>query len=109
MTTFGHLICPMAVFMESLELLRRWGVRLRRARLARNDTMNVFGQRLGVSEGTVRDMERGKPTVQLGTWMDAFEALDRLGDLENALEPRESLIELARQPKLRQRARRRLA
>ena len=86
----------MAQFIESIELLRSWGARLRRARLERNDTMRVFGERLGVSESTVRDMERGAPTVQIGTWMNAFAVLDRMADLERALEPQESLIDRAR-------------
>jgi transcriptional regulator with XRE-family HTH domain len=86
----------MAEFSESVAALRSWGARLRSARLARNDTMRVFSQRLGVSESTVRDMERGAPTVQIGTWLNAFAVLDRIGDLEHALEPRESLIDRAR-------------
>lgn len=59
--------------------------------------MKVFAARIGVSEGTVRDMERGAPTVQVGTWLNAFAALDRLDELSGALEVRESLIERARQ------------
>lgn len=97
----------MVEFSESAHLLSQWGARLRQARLARNDTMRVFAERLGVSESTVRDMERGAPTVQVGTWMNAFAVLDRLQDLERALEPRESLIDRARAPAPRLRARKR--
>lgn len=98
----------MATFSESADLLRSWGERLRGARLGRNDTMRIFGQRLGVSESTVRDMERGAPTVQIGTWLNAFAVLDRIADLEGALEARESLIDRARlsQRPARARARR---
>jgi transcriptional regulator with XRE-family HTH domain len=99
----------MAQFPESADVLVSWGERLRRARLDRNDTMRVFGQRLGVSESTVRDMERGAPTVQIGTWMNAFAVLDRIADVEGALEPRESLIDRARLASPRARARPRRA
>ena len=54
------------------EILSELGRRLRAARIERNDTMDVFAQRLGVSVGTVRAMERGssgrfhmKPGVEL--------------------------------------------
>lgn len=93
--------------IEARRLLASWGERLRRARLARNDTMAVFAERIGVSERTVRAMERGLPTVQIGTWLDAFWVLDELPALEKLLEPRESLIERARREEstgVRQRA-----
>ncbi|HEV7135162.1 MAG TPA: helix-turn-helix domain-containing protein [Steroidobacteraceae bacterium] len=72
------------------------GRRLRRARLERNDSMAVFAQRLGVSEQTVRAMERGLPRVQIGTWLDALWVLDELEPLDRLLEKRESLLDLAR-------------
>ncbi|MHB1815303.1 MAG: helix-turn-helix domain-containing protein [Steroidobacteraceae bacterium] len=81
---------------ESRAALRSLGDRLRRSRLARNDTMAIFAQRLGVSEQTVRAMERGQPTVQVGIWLDALWVLDDLQAVEKLLESRESLIELAR-------------
>jgi len=92
---------------ETGRLLTSWGERLRRARLARNDTMAVFAERIGVSERTVRAMERGLPTVQIGTWLDALWVLDELEPLAKLLEPRESLIERARREEsagMRQRA-----
>jgi transcriptional regulator with XRE-family HTH domain len=82
--------------MEVIRLLRTWGERLRDARIERNDSMKVFGARIGASEGTVRDMERGARTVQIGTWLNALSALDRLEELGGVLEPRESLIDRAR-------------
>lgn len=94
---------------EAETLLRELGKRLRAARLERNDTMAVFAERLGVSERTVRAMERGMPTVQIGTWLDALWILDRLDELDRVLESRESLIERARAERAprRQRASRR--
>jgi len=81
---------------EASASLRSLGERLRRARLARNDTMAIFAERLGVSEQTVRAMERGQPTVQVGIWLDALWVLDDLQAVEKLLESRESLVELAR-------------
>ena len=86
----------MVEFTETAPLLRTWGERLRHARIERNDSMKVFGARIGASEGTVRDMERGARTVQIGTWLNALAALDRLDELNGVLAPHESLIERAR-------------
>lgn len=97
---------------ETQDLLNALGRRLRRARLERNDTMAVFSERLGVSERTVRAMERGLPTVQIGTWLTALWLLDALQPLDRLLEPRDSLLDLARREsrtKQRQRASRRRA
>lgn len=86
----------MVQFLETTRLLQLLGERLRRARIERNDSMKVFAARIGASEGTLRDMERGARTVQIGTWLNALSALDRLDDVNAVLEPRESLIERAR-------------
>lgn len=77
-------------------LLELLAGRLRTARVARNDTMEVFAERLGVSTGTVRAMERGSSTVAIGAWLNALWALDRLAELERVLQPRPSLLDAAR-------------
>jgi transcriptional regulator with XRE-family HTH domain len=89
--------------------LKALGTRLHAARLDRNDTMATFAERLGVSERTVRAMEHGLPTVQIGTWLAALSMLDALAPLERILEPEASLLERARKAHLprRQRASRR--
>ncbi len=72
--------------------------------------MAVFAQRIGVSEQTVRSMERGVPTVQIGTWLEALWVLDALEPLDHLLEKRESLLDIARREesaRQRQRASRR--
>ena len=81
---------------ETTEPLAQLGRRLRDARLARNDTMAVFGVRLGVSERTVRAMERGAATVQIGTWVAALWILDRLDGLDALIASRDSLLDRAR-------------
>ena len=91
------------------ELLAELGGRLRAARIERNDTMEVFAQRLGVSVGTVRAMERGAPTVQVGAWLNALWVLNQLDAITHVLEPKESLLDRFRvqEKRRRQRASRR--
>lgn len=86
----------MAQVVETRRALKALGGRLRRARLERNDSMAIFAQRIGVSEQTVRAMERGVPTVQIGTWLEALWALDELEPLDRLLERRESILDRAR-------------
>jgi transcriptional regulator with XRE-family HTH domain len=89
---------------EVSEILAGLGSRLRAARIERNDTMEVFAERLGVSVGTVRAMERGVPTVQVGAWLNALWILNELDTLTHVLEPRESLLDRVRaQEKARRR------
>ena len=90
---------------ESKKLLALLAARLRAERLARNDTMAVFAERIGVSLGTVRAMERGSPTVQVGAWCNALWVLDRLTDLEQVLQPRSSLLDRAREARKSRRQR----
>ena len=94
---------------EQRQHLSELGIRLKSLRLARNDTMAVFAQRLGVSAGTLRAMEHGTATVQIGAWVKALWVLDHLDDLNGVLAQKESLLEQARSPRtrLRQRASRR--
>ena len=94
---------------ESTATLRELGLRLRNARLERNDSMAIFAERLGVSERTVRAMEQGLPTVHVGVWLNALWVLDALEPITRILEPQESLLDRARNlhKPLRQRASRR--
>ncbi len=91
------------------QYLSELGIRLKTLRLTRNDTMAVFAQRIGVSAGTLRAMEHGTATVQIGAWVKALWVLDRLDDLNGVLAQKASLLEQARAPRtrIRQRASRR--
>ena len=96
----------MAEVTETRKMLTALGRRLRRARLERNDSMAIFAERIGVSEQTIRSMERGLPTVQVGTWLEALWVLNELEPLDGLLEKRESPLDLARrQESARQRQR----
>jgi transcriptional regulator with XRE-family HTH domain len=94
---------------ESVAALRDLGLRLRNARLERNDSMAIFAERLGVSERTVRAMEKGLPTVHVGVWFNALWVLDALESVAGILQPQESLLDRARNMRKprRQRASRR--
>src|SRR6266567_6358559 len=94
---------------EQQQHLSELGIRLKSLRLARNDTMTVFAERLGVSAGTLRAMEHGTATVQIGAWVKALWVLDHLDGLSGVLAQKQSLLEQARAPRtrLRQRASRR--
>jgi hypothetical protein len=55
-------------------------------------------------------MEQGRPTVQIGTWVNALFILEALDSLTHVLEMRESLLDRARNARpQRQRASRRSA
>lgn len=101
-----------AVTQPSLELAQL-GARLRAARIARDESMQLFAQRIGISVPTLRAMERGADTVQIKHWANALWALDRLQDLTAVLTAADSPLDRARQqaqqPRPRQRARRRMA
>jgi transcriptional regulator with XRE-family HTH domain len=86
-------------------LLVRLGERLRSARLARDESMATFAQRIGVSVPTLRAMEHGADTVAIKHWVNALWALDRLGDLAAVLEPAESVLDLARRARAPRRRR----
>ena len=90
---------------EQQQHLSELGNRLKSLRLARNDTMAIFAQRLGVSAGTVRAMEHGTATVQIGAWVKALWVLDHLDDLNGVLAQKESLLDQARAPRNRSRQR----
>jgi transcriptional regulator with XRE-family HTH domain len=56
---------------EAGDALRVLGQQIRRARLARNDTVIVTAGRLGVSPTTYQAIERGAPGTAIGTVFNA--------------------------------------
>lgn len=87
--------------------LKRLGARLREARLARNEPQSRFAARIGVSIPTLRRLEQGDATTQIGHWLEALEVLGRRDELDALLAPAASLFDASVVPKTRQRARRR--
>ena len=89
-------------------LLQMLGDRLRAERLARNESQSRFAARIGVSVPTLRRMEQGDASAQIGHWLTALTLLGRIADAEALLAPRYSLFDAAAQAEkpVRQRARR---
>lgn len=81
------------LFLESDKSLLDLGQRLRALRVQRNETQAVFSARIGVAVPTLRDMEQGKPTVQIGAWVNAIWALGRLSDLDPLLAVRTNIFD----------------
>jgi hypothetical protein len=61
--------------------------------------MRLFADRIGVSIPTLRAMERGAETIQIGFWAKALWALDQLQHLDALLKPSGSLLDRARAEK----------
>ena len=72
--------------------LSELGSRLKAERLRRNEPQARFAARIGVSVPTLRKMESGDPTVQIGYWSTALGILDRSGDLDAILASPEDLF-----------------
>ncbi len=81
------------LFIESDKALLELGQRLRALRVQRNETQAVFAARIGVAVPTLRDMEQGKPSVQIGAWVNAIWALGRLSDLDPVLAVRTNIFD----------------
>jgi len=56
--------------------LKRLGNDLKDARRRRRIKAELMAERLGVTRATLDRMERGEPTVSIGTYMNAIYALD---------------------------------
>jgi len=99
------------MFSENIQsILQQLGDRLRAERLARNESQTRFAARIGVSVPTLRRMEQGDATAQIGHWLTALTLLGRIADAETLLAPRYSLFDAAAQAEkpVRQRARRKV-
>ncbi|MHB1052301.1 MAG: helix-turn-helix domain-containing protein [Thiobacillus sp.] len=84
------------------------GARLREQRLLRNEPQARFAARLGVSVPTLRRLEQGDASAQIGHWLAALELLGCLHEAEAWLAPQTSLFAAVEPaPQQRQRARRR--
>ena len=81
--------------------LEALGERLRKARKRRALTTELFAERMGVSRETLRRLERGDPTIAIGTYMRALRVLGLDGDIDKVAENDElgrKLQDLALEP-----------
>ena len=65
--------------------LRALGRRFKEFRLDRNESQQRFAARLGVSIPTLRKLEKGDPSVAIGTWAQGLWLLDHIEDLDKIL------------------------
>ncbi len=79
--------------INSRKKLKNLGKRLRETRLDRDETQGRFAKRIGVSEPTLRNMEFGKPSVSIGVWIEVFEIVDKLHEIDLLIKKEEDLFE----------------
>ncbi|MDO4681658.1 MAG: helix-turn-helix transcriptional regulator [Lautropia sp.] len=72
----------LSAFPSALKQLAALGERLRLARLRRKLGSGQFAERVGVSRETLRRMEKGDPTIAIGTWVRALRVLGLEADLD---------------------------
>ncbi|NVL89918.1 MAG: helix-turn-helix transcriptional regulator [Desulfobacterales bacterium] len=86
-------------------LLKQLGERLKEARLARNESQELFAQRLGLTRQSYSKMEKGSPQTLIGNWLEASSILGRLDGWQEVLAPKEDLFaKFKRKTSKRQRA-----
>ena len=73
-------------------LLLLLGERLKEARLSRNESQDLFAQRLGLTRQSYSKMEKGSRQTPIGNWLLASSILDRLGDWQDILTDSEDLF-----------------
>jgi transcriptional regulator with XRE-family HTH domain len=86
-------------------LLKQIGERLKEARLSRNESQELFAQRLGITRQSYSKMEKGSPQTPIGNWLAASNILGRLDGWRDVLAAQENLFaQFERQREKRQRA-----
>ncbi|MDI6687657.1 MAG: helix-turn-helix transcriptional regulator [Desulfobacterales bacterium] len=73
-------------------LLIEIGERLRDARLSRNESQELFAQRLGLTRQSYSKMEKGSPQTLIGNWLEACSILGRLDGWQEVLASKENLF-----------------
>jgi DNA-binding XRE family transcriptional regulator len=89
----------MVTIREVTLTLAEIGGRIRELRIDRGESQALFASRIGISRPTVKAMEMGEPTVQVGHWMAACWALNRLGEMRESFKGAVPLLDLPAPPK----------
>ena len=69
-------------FPSVAKQLAELGLRLRLARERRTLSQELFAERMGVSRETLRRMEKGDPSIAMGTFMRALRVLGLDSDVD---------------------------
>lgn len=56
------------------------------------ETCKQFARRIGVSEPTLRNIERGDPGVSIGIWFKVFALMQTAGSVVDAAKPEQILL-----------------
>ncbi len=78
--------------IDIASLLKQLGQRLKEARLARNESQELFAQRLGLSRQSYSRMEKGSPQTMIGNWIAASSIIGRLDSWQDVLADKEDLF-----------------
>lgn len=78
--------------VDSETLLQQLGARLKEARLARNESQELFAQRLGITRQSYSKMEKGSSQTPIGNWLAASSILGRVGGWQDILVEEEDLF-----------------
>ena len=73
-------------------LLKLLGQRLKEARLSRNESQELFAQRIDLTRQSYSQMEKGSPQTLIGNWLAASSILGRLDDWKDLLAGKEDLF-----------------
>lgn len=91
--------------ITSESLLKELGARLKEARLSRNESQELFAQRLGITRQSYSKMEQGSPQTPIGNWVAASSILGRIESWRDVLAEQEDLFtQFERKVDKRQRA-----
>jgi len=74
------------------DVLAHLGKLLKEARLARNESQELFAQRLGITRQSYGKMEKGSPQTPIGNWLAASSILGRLQSWSGVLAAQEDLF-----------------
>ena len=67
---------------ETEFIIKKMGIRIKKARLRRNIRAEVLAEQAGISKGTLSSIEKGVPTVSVGAYAAVLCALDMENDLD---------------------------
>lgn len=74
------------------QILETLGKRLKRLRLTRNESQQLFASRIGLSRQSYAKMEQGSPNISIGHWLNACHILGKLDSWENILKEESNLF-----------------
>lgn len=72
----------MSLFPSAAKQLASLGLRIRLARERRKLGQELFAERMGVSRETLRRLEKGDPTIAMGSFLRALRVLGLDGDID---------------------------